>query len=945
MSPNIPDAERKLSYDCLKCVIQNFEVNFRFQLAGRLPEISFAEKAVPLFISKLLVSEEGFELNDTKYQFGVIRQARGGPNPIIIEDENRSGGTGSDFDRFGYDDYSLPELTPGDILIHNYDSHMEFIEDFEFVEARLVKSKETLTALERDKIELECASEELENMSENPVELEPEQLDRRRRNMVVSREERLQKIKADIRVAQIDVEYDEYDLQCYRCKRDNLPSPYDMSIQLTKTSPDGTTYIERFNYNKRLMEAKKYLICKFLGNRQLVTKIKSLNFWAHRLAGLVFGLPEGIKLDVEEFATSGNLSEVLQRVETILEYPNRPFARLQSDGLKLEDAHHPKVRNAGVLVLYNNFNVDFVALCREVPNKNIVITGGRELQPVGYAAIVENLINTKGTLGTCYEITISNEDITIDAIRVIKDRFENAVENEMGLKDILVLVKPVDFALKAVTSTFNAKSTGFTSTKMSFNLIFSKFTAVSQKQKTYSEPEFYGLSNDIGHEVFQLVERLPKLSLAEKAVPLYISNLSICTGGFQLNDTKYRLGVIRQAREGPNPMLIEEENQKGGTEKDIDRFGFEKRSLPELTPGDIFIQDVRPHPGLDCNLKRAEARVVAFKNSLAALERQKIEVECASEEEIRNVHDYPREVDQEEDEELLEDAEQIRKELLVEITGLIGLRKIYLENVELDLQRYQCKRDNVPAPYDMFIQLTKTSPDGAVYIERFNYDKTLHEARKYLITKFLGNRRVVTKIKSLGFWTVGSNGLVVGLPEGVKFDVQEFGTSGNLAEVLQRVETILEHPSRPFARLELDGLRLEDVQNLKVREAGVLVFVNNWKVDVIALCRAAPNKKIVIQKLMQPGDYALIVENLIDTKGTLGTCYEFTELNEDRMIDAMNVIHERFEYSVARERLVTIPLPNQLQLDVSYDVSYENSQFALLIKYKIKMEVVQSQNN
>ncbi|PIC24879.1 hypothetical protein B9Z55_018024 [Caenorhabditis nigoni] len=62
-------------------------------------------------------------------------------------------------------------------------------------------------------------------------------------------------------------------------------------------------------------------------------------------------------------------------------------------------------------------------------------------------------------------------------------------------------VKPVDFALKAVTSIFNAKSTGFTSTKMSFDLIFSKFTAVSQKQKTYSEPEFYGLSNDIGHEV------------------------------------------------------------------------------------------------------------------------------------------------------------------------------------------------------------------------------------------------------------------------------------------------------------------------------------------------------------------------------------------------------------------------------------------------------------
>ncbi|PIC36553.1 hypothetical protein B9Z55_015500 [Caenorhabditis nigoni] len=79
---------------------------------------------------------------------------------------------------------------------------------------------------------------------------------------------------------------------------------------------------------------------------------------------------------------------------------------------------------------------------------------------------------------------------------------ETAVNFEkIWSKDILVLVKPVDFALKIDVTAFNAKSTGFNSTKMSFDLIFSQLTAVSQKQKTHSKPEFYGLSNDIGHEV------------------------------------------------------------------------------------------------------------------------------------------------------------------------------------------------------------------------------------------------------------------------------------------------------------------------------------------------------------------------------------------------------------------------------------------------------------
>ncbi|CAO4363080.1 unnamed protein product [Caenorhabditis nigoni] len=426
---------------------------------------------------------------------------------------------------------------------------------------------------------------------------------------------------------------------------------------------------------------------------------------------------------------------------------------------------------------------------------------------------------------------------------------------------------------------------------------------------------------------FRLAKRLPKISSAEKAAPLYISTLSISEGSFHLNDVTYRLGVIQQAREGPTPKIIETLNQLGGSWVDIDRFGIEKRSLPELTPGDILIQDYDPE--LNDNLERAEARLATEQRRLADLERYKMEIE--------NEPDYLVEPGS------LDRGRRIRRKRMIQILDKYNTK---IGETKLNVQRFQCKRDNLPWPYDMFIQLTRKSPDGTVYIERFNYDKSLKEAQKYLISKLLGNRRVVTKIKSLSFWPfLNDKGLVIGLPDGVKFDVQEFGTCGKLSEVLQRVETILEYPNRPFARLASDSLRLEDVQDPRVRQAEVLELTQNFRVNVMAFYREVTNKKVVITLTngIFPDQYARIVENLIDTKATLGTCYEFDRLRDkDKVSNALRVIAERFVNAVVGERFVTIPLPNQLQLDVSYAPYQLNSGTRV---YTIKVEVVRNRSN
>ncbi|PIC16877.1 hypothetical protein B9Z55_023323 [Caenorhabditis nigoni] len=415
MASAIPDADKPLSYDCLKCVLQQFEANFRFQLVARLPKLNLAEKAVQLYISKLVIWEGGFELNDINYRLGVIRHAREGPNPEKIKRQNKEGGVQTDIDRFGFENYSLPELTPGDILIKKYNPLWDLDDNLEFAEGRLVKYQNILTDLEREKRELEDAPEN--SAEENFIESDQ-----------LNRSKRLESINNNIQSAKRDLEDSELTVQCHQCKRDNHPFPYDMFIQLTKKSSDGTVYTERFNYNKSLRQAQKYLMSKFLGNRQLVTTIKSLCFGACQLKGFILGFPEGIKLDVQEIQTVSNVADVLQRVETILEHPNRPFTRLVSGRFQLKDAQSPRVRNAEVLILYAKNFVECVPLCSELPNKRVVFPVVRHIQPELLGVLVEKLIDTKKTLGTCYEFTgLEDEDEAREALRVIAERFETSV--------------------------------------------------------------------------------------------------------------------------------------------------------------------------------------------------------------------------------------------------------------------------------------------------------------------------------------------------------------------------------------------------------------------------------------------------------------------------------------------------------------------------------------
>ncbi|CAO4385746.1 unnamed protein product [Caenorhabditis nigoni] len=71
----------------------------------------------------------------------------------------------------------------------------------------------------------------------------------------------------------------------------------------------------------------------------------------------------------------------------------------------------------------------------------------------------------------------------------------------------------------------------------------------------------------------------------------------------------------------------------------------------------------------------------------------------------------------------------------------IGTRRETLEKHKKELRDLENEK--------IGLELTKTSSDGTVYIERVKYDKSFNEARRYLITTFLGNRLLAPKIEGV----------------------------------------------------------------------------------------------------------------------------------------------------------------------------------------------------
>ncbi|EGT37746.1 hypothetical protein CAEBREN_18665 [Caenorhabditis brenneri] len=109
---------KPLTYDSLKCVLEYVEANRRIEIARRCPSIRKVEKLVPLHLNELVFKDNGFKLNNMKYELGIHQKYHVGNIPDSVRQHNKLGGYTMDLNNFGLEDGRyLNVLTPGDILV------------------------------------------------------------------------------------------------------------------------------------------------------------------------------------------------------------------------------------------------------------------------------------------------------------------------------------------------------------------------------------------------------------------------------------------------------------------------------------------------------------------------------------------------------------------------------------------------------------------------------------------------------------------------------------------------------------------------------------------------------------------------------------------------------------------------------------------------------------
>ncbi|CAL2034177.1 unnamed protein product [Caenorhabditis brenneri] len=93
---------------------------------------------------------------------------------------------------------------------------------------------------------------------------------------------------------------------------------------------------------------------------------------------------------------------------------------------------------------------------------------------------------------------------------------------------------------------------------------------------------------------FEISNRCPALRAIDKSVPLKIKSLVFRESCVIVNDTKYKIGVIRNYNVGETPDYVKEINKRGGVPQEVDRYGvFDKMDALAVTPGDVELQSGR----------------------------------------------------------------------------------------------------------------------------------------------------------------------------------------------------------------------------------------------------------------------------------------------------------------------------------------------------------------
>ncbi|UMM19853.1 hypothetical protein L5515_015287 [Caenorhabditis briggsae] len=498
----------------------------------------------------------------------------------------------------------------------------------------------------------------------------------------------------------------------FHYRRNNLSPPYTCYIQLTITQEDATT-IQRYEYNHKLNEtlfANRHVI--------IVNHLQSACFDVLRM-------PIGLKISAKVVSgDSRQLIPISSIVDSSKPLPELNINVTSESALTLQ---HSFVKNTEVLSIWTYKNrVDQLARAfKTMENQRVHFKFCRYDNPSAneYYQLLQGWLATERNVGSLITFELNADHIGESILELVRN------QNEITESTDRCVTVPLRNATKLeafyaplhedenVSRFFFAKSY---KTQNQNNMVSHTVPMGYESLRTvllHTDPNLR----------FKIAQRIPKIRLTEKAVPLRIRCLELEESTTKVNSQSYKLGVYRHYHTEDIPMGIKNRNKWGGVSCDLDQYGFEiPNSFDPILNGDVsFRREIATD-----RRKDTEEREQRLQFSLRRYEEALAKINQL-ESEGKTVDDFLAGP-------MNEDDQRIRRTL-----------EIPKEQLQSGVNRYRSallpfhyRRNNLSPPYTCYIQLTIIQ-GNVTNIQRYEYNHKLYEASKKLNEILFVNRSVI----------------------------------------------------------------------------------------------------------------------------------------------------------------------------------------------------------
>ncbi|EGT43893.1 hypothetical protein CAEBREN_18461 [Caenorhabditis brenneri] len=265
-----------------------------------------------------------------------------------------------------------------------------------------------------------------------------------------------------------------------------------------------------------------------------------------------------------------------------------------------------------------------------------------------------------------------------------------------------------------------------------------------------------------GNKRIELSRRCPSIRMTEKIVPLQLEELGFLKNGFELNRTKYEIGIHQQYHVGETPNTIRRHNESGGYSTDLDSFGLEDgRFRNVLTPGDIFIKE----DPWEENNEPLEERIQELEGNV------------------------------------FEDGALFFPRDYAQRNKLIFLRHLH---------------ENAPVPFENVFCLKRSILMGSEKVEFYKYNMNYHQAVKNLAMLLFGGRLEPVNARKM----IIQQSNVIRLPQSLKIkNILEIDIYFEPRAICEALSEVFQEPNLLLKRMQLSDPRVEDLTTPIIRNA------------------------------------------------------------------------------------------------------------------------------